>query len=242
MTSITSPAQKGRSPGQGDDGRPLRRDAQRNRERILQAAAEVFTERGLDATLDDVAHHAGVGVGTVYRRFPNKEALAEALYERRVDALAVLAERALAARDSWVGLVSFVEQAAASLAADRGLWQIVMYASYGRDRCAYARERILPLTTKLVQRAQQDGAVRADLSPTDIPAIEFMVGAAAEYARHIRPELWRRYLALILDSLRPSREDTTELPERALSPDEITQLMGSGAAAARIPGLARPHR
>jgi len=66
-------------------GRPLRKDAERNRQRILQAAAEVFTERGLGATLDDVAHHAGVGVGTVYRRFPDKAALADALFEQRID-------------------------------------------------------------------------------------------------------------------------------------------------------------
>src|SRR6266566_2146364 len=77
------------------DGRPLRRDAERNRQRILRAAAEVFTERGLQATLDDVARRAGVGVGTVYRRFPDKEALVEALFTERLDALAGFAELAL---------------------------------------------------------------------------------------------------------------------------------------------------
>src|SRR5689334_3613864 len=89
--------------------RPLRRDAERNRQAILRAAAEVFTTRGLGASLDDVARHAGVGVGTVYRRFPDKESLAEALFEERFEAMAALAEKALAEPDSWTGLVSFLE-------------------------------------------------------------------------------------------------------------------------------------
>jgi AcrR family transcriptional regulator len=101
-----SVSQSSRQPGRAVAGRPLRRDAARNRQRILRAAAEVFTEHGLQASLDDVARHAGVGVGTVYRRFPDKEALAEALFEERLAALVGLAEQALAEPDAWVGLVS----------------------------------------------------------------------------------------------------------------------------------------
>ena len=77
----------------------MRRDAERNRQRILAAAAEVFTERGLDATLDEVARAAGVGVGTVYRRFPDKESLIEELFRDRVDAMVKLAEEALTEPD-----------------------------------------------------------------------------------------------------------------------------------------------
>src|ERR1700722_6347926 len=91
--------------------RPLRRDAEQNRQRILRAAAEVFTTRGLQATLDDVARQAGGGVGTVYRRFPDKDSLVEALFEERIQAVADLAEKALAEPDSWDGLVSFLRDA-----------------------------------------------------------------------------------------------------------------------------------
>ena len=91
--------------------RPLRRDAELNRQRILRAAAEIFTEQGLQATLDDVARRAGVGVGTVYRRFPDKETLADALFTERLDALVALAEDALADPDEWGSLVSFLERA-----------------------------------------------------------------------------------------------------------------------------------
>jgi AcrR family transcriptional regulator len=240
MTSITAgePIEPDVASGSGAaaGGRPsqdpprarrLRRDAERNRQRVLRAAAEVFTQRGLEATLDDVANHAGLGVGTVYRRFPNKESLAEALFEEKIGALVTIADRALADPDSWHGLVSFLEQAGAMLAHDRGLRQILMFATYGRDRVAYGRERLLPRATRLVERAQRDGKLRADIGPTDVPLIEFIVASASEYARDVRPGIWRRYLALILDGLRPSREAATTLPETALSPDEMTQAMRS---------------
>jgi AcrR family transcriptional regulator len=210
------------------DPRPLRKDAERNRLRVLQAAAEVFTERGLNATLDDVADHAGVGVGTVYRRFPDKEALIEALFTERFDALVGFAEQALAEPDPWAGLVSFLERTAAVIARDRGLRQILMFATYGHDRVDQARARMLPVVTAMVERAQRAGAVRADLRPTDMPLIEFMLGAASEYAAGVRPELWRRYLALMLDALRPERAGTTELPEPALAPGELVQVMRAG--------------
>ena len=99
--------------------RTLRKDAERNRQRILEAAAEVFTERGFEATLDDVARHAGVGVGTVYRRFPDKGSLADALFMERIDRLVGMAEHTQDQPDAWAALVSFLENAAGMLAGDR---------------------------------------------------------------------------------------------------------------------------
>lgn len=207
--------------------RPLRRDAERNRQRILRAAAEVFTTRGLQASLDDVARHAEVGVGTVYRRFPDKESLVEALFEERIGAMVVLAERALDEPDSWTGLVSFLEGACTLLATDRGLHQILMFATSGRPWIGRVRGRMQPLVTALVQRAQQDGKLRSDLQPTDMLFIEFMISAAARYAEPVRPEVWRRYLALITDALRPERSGTTPLPEPALRPHDLVSVMRS---------------
>jgi len=207
--------------------RPLRRDAERNRQRILRAASDVFTTRGLQVSLDDVAQHAGVGVGTVYRRFPDKESLVEALFEERIQAMAALAEKALAEPDSWTGLVTFLESACTELATDRGLREILMFASYGRDRVERGKARMQPLVTQLVQRAQRDGHVRQDLRPTDIIFIEFMLSSAAGYAEPVQPELWRRYLALITDALRPAREGPTPLPEPALEPHQMLEVMRS---------------
>jgi AcrR family transcriptional regulator len=205
--------------------RPLRRDAERNRQRILRAADEIFTQRGLEASLDDVAHHAGVGVATVYRRFPDKTSLVDALFEQRVDALVSLAEHAYAEPDAWQALVSFLEHAAQKLSGDRGLRQLLMFAANGHDRVDYARNRMKPAVDRLLKRAQAEGQVREDLGATDIPVLEFMLGAVAEYAHHVRPALWRRYLALMLDALRPGRDSFTPLPEPELTPDELTIAM-----------------
>lgn len=215
--------------GAEDGPRPLRRDAERNRQRILEAATEVFNERGLDVSLDEIARHAGVGVGTVYRRFRTKEELVEALFMSRLATVAAIAEQALEAADPWAGLVSFMERMTETMAGDLGLRQILMFATYGRDRVDQARQRLLPVVLRMVQRAQEAGQVRADLRPTDVPVIEFMLSTAAEYAGQVRPEIWRRYLALILDALRPARTGTTVLPEPALSPDEMVQAMRSGS-------------
>ena len=207
--------------------RPLRRDAERNRQRILRAASEVFTTRGLQVSLDDVAQHAGVGVGTVYRRFPDKESLVEALFEERIQAMAALAEKALAEPDSWTGLVTFLETACTELATDHGLREILMFASYGRDRVQRGKARMQPLVTQLVQRAQRDGQVRQDLRPTDIIFIEFMLSSAAGYAEPVQPELWRRYLALITGALGRAWEGHTPLPEPALEPHQMLEVMRS---------------
>jgi AcrR family transcriptional regulator len=220
--------------------RPLRRDAERNRQRILLAASEVFTTRGLQATLDDVARQAGVGVGTVYRRFPDKESLIDALFEARLESVVAIAEQALGEPDAWTGLVNLLEGAAAELTSDRGLRQIFMFATYGRDRVDLARSRMQPVVTKVVERAQREGKVRADLCPTDIPLIEFMLSAAAEYAGTARPGIWRRYLTILLDGLRPSRDGTSPLPEAALSPEEMTASMRSLPAGGRYPGRVAP--
>jgi len=214
-------------------GRLLRADAERNRQRILAAAAELFTERGLEPSLDDVARHAGVGVGTVYRRFPDKASLADALFDERIDALVALAEQAQAEPDAWAALVSFLERSGEMLVSNRGLRQILMFAAEGHDRGICARDRMRPAIESLIERAQANGQVRADLRPTDVPMIEFMVAAAAEYAWQVRPTVWRRYLALILDALRPASASGRPLPEPELSPDEMAEVMQSNPLSRR---------
>jgi AcrR family transcriptional regulator len=215
--------------GSADPTRRLRRDAARNRQRILKAASEVFTELGLEVSLDEVARRAGVGVGTVYRRFGTKEDLVAALFEDRVDTIATLAERALQEPDPWTGLVGFMEQAAGILADDLGLRQLLMFATYGRDHVAYARERNAPLVAELLGRAQAAGQVRDDLRPTDIPFIIFVLTEATMLARQARPDIWRRYLAILIDGLRPHREGLTPLPVPALLPEEMETSMRDSA-------------
>lgn len=205
--------------------RPLRRDAERNRQRVLAAAAQVFTERGIDATLDEVARAAGVGIGTVYRRFPDKEALIAALFRERIDNLVTVAEDALAAPDPWQGLVSYLEYAAAAMADDTGLRQLMMFGTYDRDQVCYARDRMRPVITKLVERAQASGDLRGDFEATDVKMIAFMLGSLAEYAAAVAPDVWRRYLAMLIDGLRPSRGEVSRLPAPAPTARQLGDLM-----------------
>jgi AcrR family transcriptional regulator len=215
--------------GLPDTVRPLRRDAERNRQRILKAASEVFNERGLEVSLDEIARYAGVGVGTVYRRFRTKEELVEALFVDRIDSVAAIAAGALQAPDPWSGLVSFMEQMAEMMAGDLGLRQMLMFATYGQDRVAYARQRNAPLVERLVERAQAAGQLRTDLRQTDIPLIVFLLAEATHLTHGASPEIWRRYLTLILDGLRPGREGITPLPVAALLPEELEKSMRQAA-------------
>ena len=185
--------------------RPLRRDAERNRLRILEAAREVFAERGFDASLDQVAAHAGVGVGTVYRRFPDKDALIDALFEERIGDVAAAGQRALGASDPWEGIVDFVRYASAVQARDRGLRQALL--SRGADKTERAREKIIPIMAELVTRAQQAGSLRADLDPLDLPLVDLMVSTVADRTREVSPEIWQRALTIIIDGLATSREN-----------------------------------
>jgi len=209
----------------GTGERPLRRDAERNRQRILAAAAEVFTERGLDATLDEVARAAGVGIGTVYRRFPDKETLVCELFRDRIDALVTVAEESCAATDPWLGLVTFLEFAATAMAGDLGLRQLMMFATYDRDQVCYARDRMRPVIARLVERAQASGDLRQDFQATDVKMIAFMLASIAEYAASATPQVWRRYLAILVDGLRPARDGVTELPVPAPTADDLAELM-----------------
>ena len=209
--------------------RPLRRDAERNRQRILKAAAEVFNERGLEVSLDEIARHAGVGVGTVYRRFRTKEELIEALFMDRLDMVAALGEEAFASPDPWAGLVSFMERMAEIMAGNLGLRQMLMLGTYGRDLVAVARQRNAPLVERLVQRAQAAGQLRADIRQTDIIFIVFVLIEATQLSYAADPDIWRRYLTLILDGMRPGREGVTPLPVPAMLPEEMEKSMRQAA-------------
>jgi AcrR family transcriptional regulator len=220
MTARTDETSQGET-----GGRPLRRDAERNRQRILAAAADVFTEHGLDATLDEVARAAGVGIGTVYRRFPDKETLISELFRDRIDALVTVAENACTDPDPWHALVTYLEYAAGALARDLGLRQLMMFGTYDRDQVRYGRDRMYPVISRLVQRAQATGDLRDDFAATDVKMIAYMLASMAGYTATTTPGIWRRYLTILIDGLRPARDDVTELPEPAPTVSELTDLM-----------------
>jgi AcrR family transcriptional regulator len=207
--------------------RPLRRDAERNRLRILAAAREAFAEEGLSVTLDEIARRAGVGVGTVYRRFPDKEQLIDALFIDRMEEFRALAEECMTAEDPWEGLVTFLERATEQHACDRGFKEVALSGTHGLARVARARQLMFPIVNKLVERAQADGSLRPDVATTDMPLLQLMLGSLSECTRDVDPEVWRRFLGIITDGLRTSRSQPSGLQHGALTPEQTQSTMRS---------------
>jgi len=205
--------------------RPLRRDAERNRQRILEVARESFAEDGLAVTLDEIARRAGLGVGTVYRRFPDKEQLIDALFEEGIGRMVAIAEEALRDDDAWNGLVSFLEAATAAHAEDRGLKEVALSGAHGLERVARARRLMFPLVTRLVRRAQEQGTLRPDVEPTDLPLMQLMLGSLSECTRDVEPEAWRRFLGILTDGLRTRRDGPTPLAGAGLEPEQVQRTM-----------------
>jgi AcrR family transcriptional regulator len=210
----------------------LRKDAERNRRRILTAAREVFRDRGVGATLNDVAHHAGVGVGTVYRRFSDKEELIDALFDDMVETVDGHLREALDEPDAWLGLTRALERTCEVQSFDRGLREVMLGTGRGPQRQRQMRDRVGPTVDTLVARAQEQGSLRRDVVPPDFPMLQLMVGAVTDHTG--RPELWRRYLAILIDGLRARPGEVTSLPAFSVTDDELQDaLVASSTLEAR---------
>ena len=207
--------------------RPLRKDAERNRQRILAAARELFAQDGLGVTLNDVAHHAGVGVGTVYRRFPEKSQLIEELFEQQMGELVALMEDALKDPDPWRGLTGFLRRNLELQTRDRAFREIVMGTPEGAQRVGQIRERMFPLGGRLVQRAKDAGALRADFEQADFPILILMLTAIVDAAREVEPELWRRYLEIVLQGLRADPTPPDPFSNPPLDRDQVPNVMAA---------------
>ena len=179
---------------------PLRTDAQRNRERIIEAARRCFAESGLDVGVEEIARSAGVGMGTLYRRFPTKASLIHAIFEQRLDELQPTIDRACAAGDPWEGLVDLLVAVVEQQSEDHGFGQMVVLRFGPEAIPEDVRRRVLGPFEDLLARAQQAGAARPDVGPEDVPAIMRMAGATALGSG--RSGDWRRHVELLLDGLR----------------------------------------
>ncbi len=208
--------------------RRLRADAERNRQRILAAAAEVFAAGGLDASLNDVARAAGVGIGTLYRRFADKAELVDALFEQRIDALVEVAEQAASLEDSWAGLVSFLDRATGMQVDNRALTDLLFGSGPAGARIEVARARLQPIVARLLAAAQRDGHVRRDVQVSDLAIVQLMLSAVGAFTHDVSPQLWRRHLVLLLDGLR-ARGEASVLPVAALSDDEVFRTLDPAA-------------
>nr|MBA2637159.1 TetR/AcrR family transcriptional regulator [Solirubrobacterales bacterium] len=184
---------------------PRRADARRNLERVLIAAREAFAQEGLDAQMPDIAHRAGVGVGTIYRHFPTKEALIGALADDHFARLVELAETAVAADgDPWEAFAGMIWRSARMYVEDRGLAEIVASRPRAMSVAGNARyERLQAAAGTLVARGVQAGAIRPDASAEDIGTMMCGLGTITTLQRCGKPVAWERYVTIMLDGLRP---------------------------------------
>jgi AcrR family transcriptional regulator len=188
----------------------LRADAARNRLRILAAAADVFAERGLEASTAEIARRAGVGEATLFRRFPSKHDLIVAIFAEHMDAVIATAERCLAEPDPWRAIERFFEAMVEQQAHDQGALDAVKDECMTHPALAGRRKRVMELMSRLLRRAQDAGVVRDDLTAPDLGLLTAAASSVSQIAfPGLRPDLWRRYLGVILDGIRP--EGATKL-------------------------------
>jgi AcrR family transcriptional regulator len=207
------------------DTKTLRSDARRNREQLVASAHELFAASGLDVPVEEITRHAGVGMGTLYRHFPAKEDLIDAVLEDAFTGLLDAAKEAAEAEDAWAGLTFFLERALAEHVGNRGLKDIIAMRAHGRERVAALRERIRPLLRRLIERAQEQGSLRADFTPEDLPLVFWSADRVIEATAGVSPDFWRRYLALLLDGLRA--EAARPLPHPPLTRAQLNRVTRS---------------
>lgn len=181
----------------------LRADAERNREALVAAATAVFAEQGLQAPLDEVARRAGVGNATLYRRFPQRSHLVEAVFGERFAGFVELTNRALRADDPWQAFCDLVMHLCALQAEDRGLSDLLTTTDYDdAGQLAATRTEARVRTFQIIERARLSDGLRADFTPQDFMLLLIANAAVARRTADVMPEAWRRHLALALDGLR----------------------------------------
>ncbi|MFI6699430.1 TetR/AcrR family transcriptional regulator [Streptomyces sp. NPDC050509] len=202
----------------------MRQDAQRNRERVIAAARAVYAEQGVEAPLDVIARRADVGNATLYRRFPDRAALIEAVFGEGLAATIEAGERARAAADPWAGLTAYLERTFEGLATDRGVTDLMTTAMPGVPTLEALHLHNAGTIDALLTRCREDGTVRGDLSVEDVLFALAALGRAVPAAERAASGSWRRLLALFLDGLRA--EGARPLPGGPLTADELRTALG----------------
>ncbi|WP_328395705.1 TetR/AcrR family transcriptional regulator [Nocardia sp. NBC_00416] len=183
--------------------RPLRRDAARNREKVLEAAAAVFTEQGLRGSLEEVARRAGVGIGTVYNHFPTRDALIDALLPARLAAVDEFAAASESEPDAWRAFTGFVGRLTQQMAADRGLLEAFTGDHPAAEQVAAACHRGMAQLSRLLERTRDAGALRHDVTDADVVHLIWALSLLGDAAG---AEAVGRCTSLALDGLRAERQ------------------------------------
>lgn len=224
-----APARRSQPP---EPARRLRRDAEANRRQILEAAGQLMAVRGLATPLEDIAAEAGVGIATLYRRFPTRDDLIAALFEERLATYLSDLEKAAAMPDGWDGLVWFLKEASGRQIADRALSELVEHDT-GQEAIRRIRDRIRPLAQSVVRRAKATGRLRSDFTVADLFVVQQMLVAVGARTFAIEAGAWERYLTILLDGLLSSRMTPTRPAAPALTFDQVEE---AHAGRPRTPG------
>jgi AcrR family transcriptional regulator len=206
-----------------DDGGTVRKDVTRNRQLLLDAGKELFASWGLDATLDDIAHHAGLGTGTAYRHFGSRQEIITAIFSEAEASLMGDVERCLAVDDPWDGLVMFMETVAARQAADRGLHQ--MFTGDHGASLHLDWGRLFAGVSALVERAKAASLVRADIEPSDLIFLFTMMGPAYDISARVSVDVWRRYIDFFLRAIQPTSPPAAVAAPLALTTTEMSEII-----------------
>jgi AcrR family transcriptional regulator len=186
------------------DARALRGDAERNRKKLLEVASCAFAEAGFEVSVEDIARRAGVGKGTVFRRFPTKEHLVVAIVCARLQELIEVGTPLLDAQDAGEAMRRFMRSAVETLSQDRGLLEAIHGLASTSDELAETKHATFELVTRLLSRAQQSGAVRTDVTACDVMLLVSAISYVAAPFRGVDDDLWTRYFGLVYDGLRPA--------------------------------------
>ena len=195
----------------GADGRELRADAERNRERVVQAACEVFAEQGLQASTNEIARRAGVGIATLLRRFPSREDLIAATFSEKIRQYAEALDEALADPDPWHGFCVYIERVCQMQADDRGFADVLTRTFPATKGLEKERRRSLKSLAELIERAKHDGRLRDDFVPQDVPLILMANAGVVTATRDAAPEAWRRLVGYLIQSF--ATEAAKPLPD-----------------------------
>ena len=202
--------------------RPLRRDAERNRDRIVEAGRVAFAADGIDVSVEAIARRAGVGMGTLYRRFPTKGDLVDAVLEDAFAEVCQAARSALDADDGWAAFTTFLERVFELHVRNRGLKDVIASGQHDLRRLEALRAQMRPLVSEVVARAQAQGTLRTDFAAEDVPMLFWTGGRVAEVTSDVAPDLWRRYLGFLLDGLRA--DAATPLPTPPLTRAQLDRV------------------
>ena len=191
-----------------------RRDAERNRLKLLDAGREVFAEDP-GAPFEEIARRAGVGIGTLYRHFPTRDALVEVIYAEHIDEVLAAAKEAADAENAWDGLVAFLERVLELQA--RNLPLRGVFLRHGADAALAERRRLIqPVLARLVARGREQGVVRDDFTLGDLSLALWSFAPIFEATSGVAPGVWRRHLQILLDGMRPA----------AATPQRVRPLAG----------------